>query len=317
MRGFVKTLLRTARTSCRKKKNRNLVCTLTFEEAMDILRLQQGRCHYSRHVLYFRPLTKWTASLERLNDTIGYTKDNVVFVAQRFNTCGNTNRAKHNVTGSAKWSREKFLEIYDKVHERVAPEVLKLINKGRTRAKGSNHGPGRKPDGRGHWMCTRCKLYKSVDEFTPYNKKTGTPISRCRPCVNEEHREKTQTDIRAFMRHLINDARKNNGKRTAKGRALKFDLKINYMMDLLWAQRGLCAYSRFPMSFAQNSHWKCSIERIDNRLGYTPGNVILICNEFNTADASQNQNVDPTDIEGTAQWSRQLFLDTWFPGQTA
>ena len=58
------------------------------------------------------------------------------------------------------------------------------------------------------------------------------------------------------------------------------------------AQWGRCAYSRMPMRCQANVGWKCSVERLDNDMGYTPSNCVLVCAEFNTA----------------AQWSREKFV---------
>jgi hypothetical protein len=69
-------------------------------------------------------------------------------------------------------------------------------------------------------------------------------------------------------------------------------------IDMEWfearwaAQWGRCAYSRMPMRCQAKVGWKCSVERLDNDLGYTPSNCVLVCNEFNTP----------------AQWSREKFV---------
>jgi len=314
LRGHVKYLMRHARSAA---KDRGQAFTLTFAEAMEILNSQRGRCCYSGHRLIFRPLTSWSASLERLNDKVGYTKDNVVFVAQRFNTCGLENRGKYDIVGSAKWSKEKFQQVYVKVYETTTPEMLDAIAAGRTRPHGQYHGrANRKPDSRGRWPCTNCTQYKERTQFDTQNKKLGTPKSRCKKCINDTSRERKRTNPRRFIGSMLNDARKNNKDRSKKDRPLQFSITINYLMSILYEQKGLCAISHIPMNLRPCSDWKCSIERIDNRIGYVPGNVTLVCNEFNTADGSLNKGVDQDAVEGTAQWTRQLFLDAWFPGQT-
>lgn len=54
-----------------------------------------------------------------------------------------------------------------------------------------------------------------------------------------------------------------------------------------------------------NSHWRMSLERVNNRLGYTASNCVLVAAEFNSFDFSRAKNVDPESVLGIAQWSLQ------------
>ena len=75
-----------------------------------------------------------------------------------------------------------------------------------------------------------------------------------------------------------------------KGRQGNID--ANHLLDLVLEQGGLCAYSGIPMEMLRpNSHWRVSVERVDNSRGYLKGNCCLIAAEFNSA--------------GSAQWSKQ------------
>jgi len=60
-------------------------------------------------------------------------------------------------------------------------------------------------------------------------------------------------------------------------------------------QRGKCYYSDIPMNFTPNTPWQCSLERLNNDLGYIESNVVLICLEFNTST--------------TVQWNREKFAE--------
>jgi hypothetical protein len=59
--------------------------TLMFDEALEILINQKGRCFYSLILMSRKPNTDWMMSLERLDATRGYHKDNVVWVCVEFN----------------------------------------------------------------------------------------------------------------------------------------------------------------------------------------------------------------------------------------
>ena len=52
-----------------------------------------------------------------------------------------------------------------------------------------------------------------------------------------------------------------------------------------------------------------SIERLDNSIGYTIQNCVLVAIEFNTGDWSRNNAV--TKVFGTAQWSREKVEHIW------
>ena len=54
-----------------------------------------------------------------------------------------------------------------------------------------------------------------------------------------------------------------------------------------------------------------SLERLNNDLGYTVANCVLIAAEFNTGDFSRNKNT--IEVHGTAQWSKAKAECVWGP----
>jgi hypothetical protein len=57
-----------------------------------------------------------------------------------------------------------------------------------------------------------------------------------------------------------------------------------FLEHLMKKQNGKCYYSGLPMfSGPDVTDWKCSVERLDDSIGYTAGNVALCCYEFNVA----------------------------------
>lgn len=79
--------------------------------------------------------------------------------------------------------------------------------------------------------------------------------------------------LRGRLRFLLNSARTH-----AKNRG--HDAPEVTLDDLfeLWAdQRGLCAYTGWPMDVQTGSKYVVSLERIDNTLSYTRDNTALIC----------------------------------------
>jgi len=72
-----------------------------------------------------------------------------------------------------------------------------------------------------------------------------------------------------------------------------FSLKLKDLADQWLKQRGLCAVTGFLMTFESGSiqvrnPYRCSVDRIDSRKGYTPTNIRLTThwanNAFNTWD---------------------------------
>eukprot|EP00928_Gymnodinium_smaydae_P090570 TRINITY_DN74358_c0_g1_i1.p1 TRINITY_DN74358_c0_g1~~TRINITY_DN74358_c0_g1_i1.p1 ORF type:complete len:122 (+),score=2.70 TRINITY_DN74358_c0_g1_i1:39-368(+) len=83
------------------------------------------------------------------------------------------------------------------------------------------------------------------------------------------------------------------------------------ILNMLLLQRGRCFYSGVPMEYVfPNSHWRMSLERLRNDVGYIPGNCVLVAHEFNTADNSRTAKFDSF---GSAQWSREKADYVWGP----
>jgi hypothetical protein len=69
-----------------------------------------------------------------------------------------------------------------------------------------------------------------------------------------------------------------------KRRNLAFTIELDYLVEMLKAQDGVCALSGWPLEFTRGGSFKggknpkgCTIDRIDNSKGYVPGNVQLAC----------------------------------------
>ena len=87
---------------------------------------------------------------------------------------------------------------------------------------------------------------------------------------------------------------------------LPFQLQFHDVLDMLMKQEGRCAYSGIAMEvLAPFSHWRMSLERINNAAGYVKDNCVLVAAEFNTPDFSKQKGVRKHEVRGTAQWSTE------------
>merc|ERR1712190_380295 len=111
LRGSAQLLIQHARS---RAKSRGHNCTLTFEDVLDMLEAQGGRCYYSGVPIEWRlPNSQWRMSLERVDNDLGYEKANCVLIAAEFNTPDySRNKAVHKVYGTAQWSRNKVEQVW-------------------------------------------------------------------------------------------------------------------------------------------------------------------------------------------------------------
>ncbi len=273
---------------------------LTNEFIFDLWELQEHRCAISGHLLKAKPLTDWTISIERNIDTGYYLQNNVSLIAQRFNL-------------AYKWTREKYLQVPILRQQPVDLDKLRFmiaeICSHKRRGKGPSNPP-REPNELGHWHCNRCFNWKPLTGFY-INRKLELPQSFCKACMSLYKKNKSATDVRYFLQKLISSSKNHKTGRKSR-RHHKFNITLDYILGLLWEQKGRCFYSDIPMTFKPNAPWKISIERLNNDIGYIIGNVVLICVEFQSRDQTRLA-ADPAEITGTSQWSREMFYEAW-PG---
>jgi hypothetical protein len=102
----VDTLLNSARgnTKERNAKGREIeAVALTFQDIVQIFRDQRGRCAYSD--IAFTKDGPWKISLERIDNTHGYTRENVLLICKAFNAA---DRSHTIVGGCSGLTRDKL-----------------------------------------------------------------------------------------------------------------------------------------------------------------------------------------------------------------
>ena len=120
-------------------------------------------------------------------------------------------------------------------------------------------------------FCPRCQSTKCITQFSKHT--INGHQCYCKSCNSQYKLDYTET-LEGWLRKLsLNASHRHKG---------LFNLSPGYLLDLWYTQKGLCYLTDYPMCHSANSNWKCSLERLDNNLGYEKGNVALICQEFNT-----------------------------------
>lgn len=130
IKGHLHELLKRAKchTKSRNKSNRSgdNIFDITYEDLVNLLRNQCGRCAYSNIRLHYGPSRKknWVSSLERINPLRGYTRDNICLVCAEFNGVDHTAIMKYSNGYSGAWSKEKFIFFLSTILSNIGPNLI-------------------------------------------------------------------------------------------------------------------------------------------------------------------------------------------------
>ncbi|CAE8607378.1 unnamed protein product [Polarella glacialis] len=308
LRGYAAHLVCSARSRSRQWGK---PCELTAMDILDMIWKQKGRCAYSGiPVELLLPNSHWRSSLERRENAHGYCRENCVLVAGEFNSsdysrCPGVIKAE--ITGTAQWSAEKVQSVFHLRQQNT--DLLQLfgdIKQARSKPKFSAIRLTKLPNSEGELPCSKCRVYKPISDF---NKQSVATVamgvsSYCRECA-AGHQRMHRSTLRGHVQSLLAKARSRS-----RSRDQAFGVSFDDLLDMLWQQQGRCYYSGIPLQYKQlHTHWRMSLERIDNLVGYTLDNCVLIAIEFNTSDWSRMSAT--ADVFGTAQWSRAKAEHVW------
>jgi hypothetical protein len=219
---------------------------------------QNSKCYYSNIPMNYNK-HEWKVSLERLNQDLGYIKDNVVLCCLEFN-------------GICQWSLDKIDEMLNILNQNINSVKTNFKSKIKTRYYKGNKLIIYNIK---YYKCDYCKEFKTEDNF----KKLNNNI--CKTCIikNKYPHIKIQN-----LYHSACGSSKLRGIKNIERSII--DIDTNFLIELYNKQNGLCAYSGLPLKFGSYLHlnWSVSLERIDVCKGYIKNNVCLICYEFNTLD---------------------------------
>lgn len=103
---------------------------------------------------------------------------------------------------------------------------------------------------------------------------------------NMRVKERSANDIDLSFSKLINQA-----KQRAKTHNREFEIDVAYLKRLWAIQKGLCKYSKLPMSLQIGSkHNRASLDRINSNKGYVVGNCQLVLFGINAFKGDMSNN---------------------------
>lgn len=103
-------------------------------------------------------------------------------------------------------------------------------------------------------------------------------------------------EIERFFSQERLPSMKNGAAKRRKGEGIEFDLDASMIKQLWILQKGLCAYTKQPMTLFQNDEnnrpclTNVSVDRIDSSKGYVYDNIILCRTNVNTSKGEWSRN---------------------------
>jgi hypothetical protein len=252
---------------------------LTEDDIEAMYEEQQGRCHAT-----FVPISlrrgEWQASVDRIDDDLGHTRDNVELSALEVNN-------------HIHWTKELTRQLISKSSQKfgdydaVATELLAVrVNDGGTQ---TFTWPVIQRGEESFVYCHKCAIEKPLSEF---GAQRSSGCQACRSRVKAVYRK----TWRGVFSQLLSRSKYSTKRRNHKGRNHDHTVDLEHIVELFVQQEGRCFYSRAPLS-VEEGPFRCSLERINVGLGYVKGNVVIICAMLNSIDR-----------HGDTGWSREKFL---------
>jgi hypothetical protein len=124
--------------------------------------------------------------------------------------------------------------------------------------------------------CKECLIIKDITQFHTCSKMKFGYRKECKDCHNYHRQEQRNMKI-GFLRNLVD-----NSQTSSKKRNLEHTISKEFIFNLSEKQNDSCAITGSPLNYKTNSDWQCSLDRIDDSIGYIESNVRLITLEFNT-----------------------------------
>lgn len=245
--------------------------------------IQKGRCAISNHVMTEEYGTgkPFNMSIERLENSIGYCKSNIVLVCVCFQVGYGYDIKPALWRELLMYNMENDDFVFNKDEFIDSTKLIKL-----QRRKPVSSQPKRNINGNIiSQICTECGIRKEINEF--YKRKEEWSFeSKCKQCTNSIKRNR-RNSVRGFIKGLINSAishckhRNSIKNRPDDDHIVDHDI-FDIVVELFVEQKGRCCLTNIPFKFNTNHLHAPSLDRLDNTKGYIRGNIRIIISPLNT-----------------------------------
>ena len=130
--------------------------------------------------------------------------------------------------------------------------------------------------------CFRCKQKFQADEsfFFRHSKRSDGLHSWCKACCKEGNNRSRIKKYNTFDGRIPTFLR--TCKNSAEKRGHECTITASDLTDMWREQDGVCCYSGLRMELQPNTPFSVSVERVNNEIGYTADNTVLVCKAVNS-----------------------------------
>lgn len=253
----------------------------TVEDLKELWETQHGRCLISNILMRMKhgDNDPFNMSPERLENTKGYVKGNVVLICQWLQIGG-----VHDYLPTEIRSWFQYDMAGDFVFDPTIFDKQVVVSRKYRRAV-------KKYDDMGVLVsrtCTDCGVDKGVGYFIG-------KLSYCKVCNNIRNNNYFNTP-RGFVMKMAVDAKSSTKKRGAKRKRnddsdVSVDDIFKLAVSTIKRQGGRCAVTGIPFVYQRGHKFAPSLDRIDNTKGYIDGNVEVIISPLNTQNKPLNDGI--------------------------
>ena len=132
-------------------------------------------------------------------------------------------------------------------------------------------------------VCASCAKKLPRKNFEEINHPKGFYLRAiCTSCKTQSANRKKSATPEAYLKHLYSQLKYSRKKNNPE---LGWGIETQDLIDRWQMQKGRCALSNILMTYAKDGGGKkefnVSIDRISPHVGYTPGNIQLVCYRVN------------------------------------
>ena len=160
-------------------------------------------------------------------------------------------------------------------------------------------------------ICAKCSERSSVSNFYKHHQTSDGWHSWCKSCCREGNLKSRQKKYASFEGRIKTFLR--SCEVSALKRGNEFDLTADNLRKAWEMQNGLCAYTGIEMTTQPNLPHSVSIERVDNDIGYTESNTVLVCCAINSMKSDLDAKLFYDMCKSVVNWlgndSRELAVE--------